>query len=80
MTIETRFRIKPGGRYYTMAQTIVDSIRAPEKGIHAQVEAGVLRVVTRKPLNPDLAQSIVDLFKDVEAGRTIDNLDILVGS
>jgi hypothetical protein len=41
MTIETRFRIKPGGRYYTMAQTIVDAIRAPPApvAVHDRIEA-----------------------------------------
>lgn len=79
MNIETRFRIKPGGKFYTLAQLIVDAIHNPKKGLHAKVSCGYMRILTNGPLDPSIAKSIIELFISAEAGQTVDKLDILIG-
>jgi len=62
MNVEMRFPIRPGGRYYTIAQMIVEAVHNPSKHTHAKVSCGYIRVLTTnsKPLDPETAQYIID--------------------
>ena len=73
MNVEMRFPIKPGGRYYTIAQMIVEVVHNPAKHTHAKVSCGYIRVLTTnsKPLDPKTAQDIIDTLLAAEILRDL---------